>query len=83
MIFNFKSCLSIRTKYCTTRSYYCKQGKQFCTLFQMGENGVYKLNELNTKINVERNDVGGKHQTSIDPVPSRFHDNDHHSSKTM
>jgi hypothetical protein len=49
----------------------------------MGENGVYKLNELNTKINVERNDVGGKPQTSIDPVPSRFHDNDHHSSKTM
>jgi hypothetical protein len=49
----------------------------------MGENGVYKLNELNTKINVERNDVGGKHQTSIDPVPTRFHDNDHHSSKTM
>jgi len=32
---------------------------------------------------VERNDVGGKHRACIDSVPSRFKDNDHHSSKTL
>lgn len=54
----------------------------FCTLFQMGE-WCNKLNELETRINVERDDIGGKYRTSVDPILSKFHDNDHHSSKTL